>query len=72
MFVNLRNLLKSRGITVKEFGNLLDIAEKTAQLKLYGQNEFTLSEVKKIMILFKEYAFGFLFEKEEAEAGKAA
>jgi plasmid maintenance system antidote protein VapI len=72
MYVNLRKLLRDKGISLKAFAELLEITEKSAQNKLFGATDFTLKEAKKIMTLFMEYNMEYLFSVSEKAAGEAA
>lgn len=41
MFDNLRTALRQRGISVKQYAEILGIGEKTVQNKLTGKTDFT-------------------------------
>ena len=64
MYVHLKRLLSERNISVKNYGAILGVSEKTAQNKLNGVTAFTLPEVNKTLELFPEYVLNYLFAKE--------
>ncbi len=61
MYINLKRLLNERNISIKNYGAILGISEKTAQNKLNGVTAFTLPEVNKTLELFPEYTLKHLF-----------
>lgn len=66
MFKNLKEALRTKGITLKSYAEFLGVTEKTLQNKLNGITEFTFSEVEKTTrILFTEFKWDYLFSKEE-------
>jgi hypothetical protein len=44
---------------------MLGIHKETLRKKLHGDNDFTLEEVRKLNAIFPEYAFDFLYAKEQ-------
>lgn len=69
MYVNLRNKLNDKGITIKAYAEFLGISEKTVQNKLNGVTGFTLLEAKKTKeIIFPEYDMCYIF----ADSGEMA
>ena len=72
MYKNLLEILREKKITMKAYAELLNVSEKTAQNKLYGRTEFTLSEATKTCtIIAPEYKMDFIFERTDVvkEAG---
>lgn len=60
--LNIKNVLTSKGISVKSFAVFLNVSEKTAYNKLMGITEFTYSEAEKVTeILLPEYNARYLF-----------
>lgn len=72
MFINLKNALYKKEISIKQYAEFLGITEKTVQNKLRGITEFTYTEFKKTCtLLLPEYNADFLFTsttKEERPA----
>lgn len=68
MLKNLIDVLSSRSITYEELSKLLGIHRNTLNAKLNGDSQFTLDEIEKIMVIFKEYNFCFLFAREPITA----
>lgn len=64
MFSNLRVALYRKGITVKQYAEILGVGEKTVQNKLAGKTDFTYSEFKRTCALFFEYNADYLFATE--------
>lgn len=62
MYSNLRKALEEKSISIKNYAKILEVTEKTAQNKINGKTEFTLSEVNKTIELFPEYTLRYLFE----------
>ncbi len=61
---NLKNALRSKNITIKDFATFLGVSEKTAQNKLSAKSDFTYSEVRKICkFLLPEYNSDYLFDE---------
>ena len=69
MFDNLRTALQQKGISVKQYAEVLGIGEKTVQNKLTGRTDFTYPEFRKTCTLLFEYNADYLFT-EEAAKGK--
>ena len=69
MYINLRNVLHQKRITIKQYAEFLGITEKSIQNKLNGLTDFTYSEFKKTCtLLLPEYNADFLFEEEHKGA----
>jgi len=69
MFENLRTALYQRGISMKQYAEILGVGEKTVQNKLTGRTDFSYPEFKKTCTLLSEYNADYLFsEKETAES----
>ncbi len=66
MFDNLRTALRQKGISIKQYAEILDVGEKTVQNKLTGKTDFTYSEFKKTCTLLLEYNADYLFANEAA------
>ena len=62
MFPNLNAELTRHGIKTKDFAQKIGVSEKTANNKLAGRTEFTLSEIKAIGKIFPEVGLDYLFE----------
>lgn len=68
MFENLRTALRQKGISIRQYAEVLGVGEKTAQNKLAGRTDFTYPEFKKTCALLFEYNADYLFtEKTPAE-----
>ncbi len=63
MFNNLRTALRQKGISVRQYAEILGIGEKTAQNKLTGRTDFTYPEFRKTCTLLYEYNADYLFQK---------
>ena len=61
MFSNLNAELARRGIKIKDFASLLRVSKKTANNKLAGRTEFTLSEIKIVAAFFSSMSIDYLF-----------
>ena len=61
MFHNLRTALQQKGISVKQYAEVLGIGEKTLQNKLAGRTDFTYPEFRKTCTLLCEYNAYYLF-----------
>ncbi len=61
MFDNLRIALHQKGISVKQYAEILGIGEKTVQNKLTGRTDFTYPEFRKTCTLLFEYNADYLF-----------
>lgn len=64
MYLNLRTILHRKGITIKEFAEVLDVSEKTVQNKINGASDFTYPEFRKTCNLLKEFNSDYLFTEE--------
>ena len=70
MFHNLRMALRQKGISVKQYAEVLGIGEKTVQNKLTGKTDFTYPEFRKTCTLLFEYNAEQVAEaKQTARAG---
>ncbi len=75
MFNNLRTALYRKGISAKQYAEILGVGEKTVQNKLAGKTDFTYPEFRKTCALLFEYNADYLFATEEeavSEAGRKA
>lgn len=64
MLKNLREALRRKGISVKQYAEFLDVSEKTIQNKINGQTDFTYPEFDKTCkLLLPEYNADYLFLK---------
>lgn len=61
MFNNLRMALHQKGISAKQYADILGVGEKTVQNKLTGKTDFTYPEFRKTCTLFREYNADYLF-----------
>ena len=68
MFNNLRNLLRTKNISIAAYSRILGCNEKTVQNKLNGTTEFTLSEIKATLDIFPEFKLEYLFAVESQPA----
>ena len=67
MYSNLREALRQRNISQKEFAEFLGVSEKTAQNKLSGVTDFTYPEYRKTCkFLLPEFNPNYLFDTEQA------
>lgn len=64
MFNNLRVALYRKGISVKQYAEILGVGEKTAQNKLAEKTDFTYPEFRKTCALLFEYNADYLFTTE--------
>lgn len=61
---NLKNLLNSKGISMKSYAEFLGVSEKTVQNKINGISDFLYGEVEKTKrLLFPEYEISYLFRR---------
>lgn len=51
MLNNLRTALYRKGISIKQYAEILGVGEKTAQNKLVGKTDFTYPEFRKTCAL---------------------
>lgn len=65
MFNNLRTALYRKGISAKQYAEILGVGEKTVQNKLVGKTDFTYPEFRKTCALLFEYNADYLFATEE-------
>lgn len=65
MFPNLNAELSRNGISTKQFAKILGVSPKTANNKLAGRTEFTLSEIQTISRTFPEVTIGYLFQTKQ-------
>lgn len=61
MYINLKNVLYQKNITLKEYANFLGVGEKTVQNKIKGITDFSYPEFKKTCLLLAEYNADYLF-----------
>lgn len=61
MFENLKIALYRKGISMKQYAEILEVGEKTIQNKLAGKTDFTYPEFKKTCMLLSEYNADYLF-----------
>lgn len=67
MFNNLRIALQQKGVSIKQYAEILGVGEKTVQNKLKGKTDFTYPEFRKTCTLFFEYNADYLFAEKDAE-----
>lgn len=70
MFSNLRIALQQKGISIKQYAEVLGVGEKTAQNKLAGRTDFTYPEFKKTCALLFEYNADYLFTEKAAKENR--
>lgn len=61
MYDNLRTALQQKGISIKQYAEVLGTGEKTVQNKLTGRTDFTYPEFRKTCTLLFEYNADYLF-----------
>lgn len=62
MYLNLKNILYQKNISIKKYAEFLGVAEKTVQNKLNGITAFTYPEFKRTCtLLLPEYNADYLF-----------
>lgn len=62
MFVNLQKALCQKGISIKQYADLLGVDEKTIHDKMRGTTDFTYLELKRTCCsLLPEYSADYLF-----------
>lgn len=62
MFRNLNAELARKGMSTMNLADVLGVSKKTANNKLSGRSEFTLSEIKKISGIFPGASLDYLFD----------
>lgn len=67
MLVNLRNVLNRKGISVKQYADVLGVGEKTVRNKMSGVTDFTYTEFKKTCTMLPEYNADYLFSQETTD-----
>lgn len=68
MYVNLKNILYHKNISIKQYAEFLGIGEKTVQNKLQGVTAFTYPEFKRTCsLLLPEYNADYLFTEAQPE-----
>lgn len=72
MFMNLKNVLRQKGITLKQHSEFLEVSEKTVKNKSRGTTDFTYEEFKKTYLLFSEYSADYLFDEVEENQNQAS
>lgn len=70
MFDNLRTTLFQKGISMKQYAELLGVGDKTIQNKMTGKTDFTYPEFKKTCTLLSEYNADYLFTEKTAEENR--
>lgn len=70
MFSNLRTALQQKGVSIKQYAEVLGVGEKTAQNKLAGRTDFTYPEFKKTCALLFEYNADYLFTEKAAKESR--
>lgn len=69
MYYNLRNALKQKSITHREYAEFLGVSEKAVSNKLNGNSDFTYSEYRKTCkFLLPEFSPDYLFATEATAA----
>lgn len=64
MFINLKNALENKKISIKAYAAVIGVSEKSVQNKINGVTPFTLPEVWKTCFdLFPEYLWSYLFSQ---------
>lgn len=71
MLNNLRTALHRKGISIKQYAEILGVGEKTVQNKLVGKTDFTYPEFRKTCALLFEYNADYLFATEEETVSEA-
>ena len=67
MYPNLQKLLKERHISSYVYAAVIHTTQGTAARKIRGAVDHTLQEAKDAMTLFPEYAFDYVFHREDPE-----
>ena len=67
MFENLQTALFQKGISIKQYAEILGVGEKTARNKLTGRADFTYPEFKKTCALLFEYTADYLFAEKASK-----
>lgn len=70
MFTNLRATLLAKGISMKQYAEILGVGDKTIQNKMAGKTDFTYPEFKKTCTLLSEYNADYLFTEKEAKENR--
>lgn len=71
MYTNLQNLLRMKGISSTDIARVLNVAQKTAHNKISGNTDFYLTEARKVMLLFPEYAMDYVFKEDSDTADES-
>lgn len=72
MFQNLKTALHQKGISIKQYSEILGVGEKTIQNKISGKTDFTYPKFKKTCTLFAEYNADYLFSDTASTDNKTA
>lgn len=64
--LRLKDVLDTKGITLKSCAELLNISEKTLRNKMSGKTEFTYNEIKRLKAFLPEYNIDYLLEVRDA------
>lgn len=68
MYTNLKNILKQKKISMKDYAEFINVSEKTARNKIDGVTEFSLKEyLRTCKLLLPEYNRDFLFEDDNSD-----
>ncbi len=67
MFWNLKFEMQKAGITSKQLAGKIGISEGAMNKKLNGHFDFKLAEVRKILAIFPQQDWEYLFEDENAK-----
>ena len=68
MFQNIEIELLKRKMTRKQLADEIGISESALRNKIKGRAEFSFSEIKKILEIFNDLSWDYLFEQTEAGA----
>ena len=65
MYPNLIIAMKAAGMTQKQLAGMLGIAETTLSRKMTEQQDFSLTQARKIARILEPHSLDFLFEKKD-------
>lgn len=71
MYKNLQILMRMKGISTMDIARILNVSQKTAYNKIYGNTDFYLTEARKVMLLFPEYSMDYVFKKDSDTADES-
>lgn len=63
MFQNIEIEMLKRGMSRRQLAGMIGISESALRNKIKGRNEFTFSEVSKILEIFSGLPWEYLFEQ---------